>query len=344
VALTAEMQELVADPHRRAAGTVIEASKGNERGVLATLLVQQGTLRVGDIVLAGTAYGRVRSLHTEKGEEVDEAPPSTPVQVTGLGDCPAAGAAFFVLEDVSTAKQISEDRQTSERADNRVSRPAMTLENVFAQIKEKAENEVRVILKADVKGSVEALEKKLGELKTPEVSVRVLHGGVGSISESDVKLAVASRAVIIGFHVMAENVAKEIAERENIQIRTYQIIYEVVDDLKKAMEGLLAPEKKEEVLGHATVKEIFAISRVGTIAGCAVTDGLVKRTGLYRLFRDGKQALTNMKLESLKRFKDDVKEVKGGFECGLKVMNYDDIKVGDVLECYEVVEVKRTLA
>jgi translation initiation factor IF-2 len=194
-----------------------------------------------------------------------------------------------------------------------------------------------------VKGSVEALEKKLGELKTTEVSVRVLHGAVGAISESDVKLAVASRAVVIGFHVMAEAAAKDLAEREGIQIRTYQIIYEVVDDLKKAMEGLLEPEKKEEILGHATVKEIFNISRVGTIAGCAVTDGLVRRAGTYRLFRDGKQAHAALKLESLKRFKDDVREVKGGFECGLKVAGFDDVKVGDVLECYEVVEVKRTL-
>jgi translation initiation factor IF-2 len=166
---------------------------------------------------------------------------------------------------------------------------------------------------------------------------------VGAITESDVKLAVASRAIVIGFHVLAEGVAKELAEREGIQIRTYQIIYEVVDDLKKAMEGLLEPERKEEVLGHATVKEIFAISRVGTIAGCAVTDGVIRRAGLFRLYRDGKQALTEQKLESLKRFKDDVREVKGGFECGLKVANHDDVKVGDVLECYEVVEVKRTL-
>jgi translation initiation factor IF-2 len=343
VALAADMQEIKADPHRRAAGAVIEASKGQERGVLATLLVQQGTLRVGDIVLAGTAYGRVRSLHTEKGEEIDEAPPSTPVRVTGLSDVPEAGASFYVLEDLSTAKQISEDRSMRSRADDRVQRPTMTLENVFHQLKDTGDNEIRVVLKADMKGSVEALEKKLEELKTDEVKVRLLHGAVGAITESDVKLAVASRAIVIGFHVLAEAAAKDLAERERIQIRTYQIIYEVVDDLKKAMEGLLEPERKEEVLGHATVKEIFAISRVGTIAGCAVSDGVIKRAGLYRLYRDGKQALTEQKLESLKRFKDDVKEVKGGFECGLKLANYDDVKVGDVLECYEVVEVKRTL-
>ena len=343
VALTADMQELRADPHRRAAGTVIEASKGNERGVSATLLVQAGTLRVGDIVLAGAAYGRVRSLLTEKGEDVDEAPPSMPVRVTGLTDVPEAGATFYVLEDLSTAKQIADDRTVRARAEGRTERPTLTLENVFAQIKETGENEVRVILKADMKGSVEALEKKLSELKTDEVSVRVLHGAVGAITESDVKLAVASRAVVIGFHVLAESLAKELAEREGIQIRTYQIIYEVVDDLTKAMEGLLEPERKEEVLGHATVKEVFAISRVGTIAGCAVTDGLIRRAALFRLYRDGKQALTDQKLESLKRFKDDAREVKGGFECGLKMAGYDDVKVGDVLECYEVVEVKRTL-
>jgi translation initiation factor IF-2 len=345
VALTADLQELKADPHRRAAGTVIEASKSVDRGVLATLLVRTGTLRVGDIVLAGDAYGRVRGMFTEKGEEIDEAPPSTPVQVTGLADVPEAGATFYVLEDLSVAKQISEVRGARSRAENRTERPAVTLETVFNQLKgrDEEDHEIRVVLKADVKGSVEALEKKLGELKSEEVSVRVLHGGVGAITESDVKLAVASRAVVLGFHVLAENAAKELAEREGVQIRTYQIIYEVVDDLKKAMEGLLEPEKKEEVLGHATVKEIFSISRVGTIAGCAVSDGVVKRAGLYRLFRDGKQVLTEQRLDSLKRFKDDVREVKGGFECGIKVAGYDDVKIGDVLECYEVVEVKRTL-
>jgi translation initiation factor IF-2 len=256
---------------------------------------------------------------------------------------PQAGATFYGLEDIATAKQIAETRSARDRAADRVERPAMTLENVFHQLKDTGENQIRVVLKADVKGSVEALEKKIGELSTDEVSVRVLHGAVGAISESDIKLAVASRAVVIGFHVLAENAAKDLAEREGIQIRTYQIIYEVVDDLKKAMEGLLAPEKKEEVLGHATVKELFVISRVGTIAGCAVTDGLIKRAGLYRLFRDGKQMLTNQKLDSLKRFKDDVREVKGGFECGLRLLGFDDVKLGDVLECYEIVEVKRTL-
>jgi translation initiation factor IF-2 len=298
---------------------------------------------VGDAVLAGSAWGRVRNLYDDHGDEIDEAPPSTPVRVTGLTDVPEAGATFYGLEDIATAKQIAETRSARDRAADRVERPAMTLENVFHQLKDTGENQIRVVLKADVKGSVEALEKKIGELSTDEVSVRVLHGAVGAISESDIKLAVASRAVVIGFHVLAENAAKDLAEREGIQIRTYQIIYEVVDDLKKAMEGLLAPEKKEEVLGHATVKELFVISRVGTIAGCAVTDGLIKRAGLYRLFRDGKQMLTNQKLDSLKRFKDDVREVKGGFECGLRLLGFDDVKLGDVLECYEIVEVKRTL-
>ncbi len=343
LALTADLQELTADPHRRAAGTVIEASKDEARGVLATLLVQAGTLRVGDIVLAGRAFGRVRGLHSDKGEELDEAPPSTPVQVTGLGEVPEAGARFYVLEDLSTAKHIADVRSSRDQAEGRTERAVMTLENVFSQLKEKVENEIRVVLKADVKGSVEALEKKLGELTTSEVKVRVLHGAVGAITESDVKLATASRAVILGFHVLAEGAAKDLAEREGIEIRTYQIIYEMVDDMRRAMEGLLAPDKKEEVLGHATVKEIFSITRVGTIAGCAVTDGLLKRTAFLRLYRDGKQVLTGQKLESLKRFKEDVREVKGGFECGLKLAGYDDVKVGDVLESYEVVEVKRTL-
>ena len=344
VALSADLAELKADPHRRPAGTVLEASKNDARGVMATFLVRNGTLRVGDAVLAGSAWGRVRNLYDDRGEEIDEAPPSTPVRVTGLTDVPEAGATFYGLEDIATAKQIAETRSARDRAADRVERPAMTLENVFHQLKDTGENQIRVVLKGDVKGSVEALEKKIGELSTDEVSVRVLHGAVGAISESDIKLAVASRAIVIGFHVLAENAAKEIAEREGIQIRTYQIIYEVVDDLKKAMEGLLAPEKKEEVLGHATIKELFVISRVGTIAGCAVTDGVIKRAGLYRLFRDGKQMLVNQKLDSLKRFKDDVREVKGGFECGLRVLGFDDVKLGDVLECYEIVEVKRTLA
>ncbi|NUN52659.1 MAG: translation initiation factor IF-2 [Planctomycetaceae bacterium] len=343
LALSADLQELAADPHRRAVGTVIEASKGEARGVLATFLVQAGTLRVGDAILAGNAWGRVRSLQNDKGEDLDEAPPSTPVQVIGLTDVPEAGARFYAMDDLGSAKRIAEERSAAARASERTERPAVTLENVFSSAQDVGESEVRVILKADVKGSVEALQKKIGELTHSEVSIRVLHGGVGSISESDVKLAVASRAIVIGFHVMAENAAKDLAEREGVQIRTYQIIYELVDDMKRAMEGLLEPEKKEEVLGHATVKEIFAISKVGTIAGCAVTDGLLRRSAPIRLFRDGKQIMTNQKLESLKRFKDDAREVKGGFECGLKIAGFDDVKVGDVIESYEVVEIKRTL-
>jgi translation initiation factor IF-2 len=344
LSLQADLLQLGADPHRRAVGTVLEASKHMGRGVLATLLVAEGTLRVGDIVLAGGCYGRIRSISTEKGEDLDEAPPSSPVQVTGFSEVPEASARFYVLDDLSTAKTIAENRTRSDRAADRSERPQITLENVFSHAAAGDRREVRIILKTDVKGSEEALVKKLSELDTEEVFCRVLHSAVGAISESDVKLAVASRAVILGFNVLTEASSAAMAEREGVQIRTYRIIYEVLDDLKKAMEGLLEPEKKEEVLGHATVKQVFSISRVGTIAGCAVTDGLLRRSGTFRLYRDGRLVVPSARLANLKRFKDDVREVKQGFECGLKIENFDDIKVGDVLECFEVIEVARFLA
>jgi translation initiation factor IF-2 len=344
LALTADLGELTADPRRPAVGTVLEASKHDARGVQATLLVQAGTLRVGDTILAGAAWGRIRGMYDDKGDDIDEAPPSTPVRVTGISEAPDAGARFYVLPDVSAAKEIAETRARVDRASERAERPAVTLENVFAQSASGAKPEIRVILKADVKGSVEALEKKIGELGTDEVAVRVLHAAVGAVTESDIKLAMASRAIVVGFNVLTEGAARDLAERERIQVRAYRIIYEVVDDMRKGMEGLLAPEKKEEILGHATVKALFQFSKVGTIAGCVVTDGVLKRATPYRLFRDGKLLLPLAKLESLKRFKDDAREVKAGFECGLKVEGYDDVKVNDILECYEVIEVKRTLA
>jgi len=344
LSLQADLLELTADPHRRAAGTVLEATKDEARGVEATLLVQAGTLRVGDIALAGAAWGRVRGLYDDRGNDVDEAPPATPVRVVGLSDVPEAGARFYVLEDVSVAKEIAESRVRRDRTSNRVERQAVTLDNVLDRIRGGVLPEVRIILKADVKGSVEAIEKKLVETSTGEVTVKVLHAAVGAINESDVKLAVASAAIIIGFHVLAEPLAVKLAEQEKIEVRTYQIIYEVVDDVRKAMEGLLPPERKELVLGHATIKELFHMSKVGAIAGCAVTDGAIRRTTPIRLYREGKLLLPNASLESLKRFKEDVREVKEGFECGMKIAAYDDIKVGDVIESYEVTEVKRTLA
>ncbi len=343
LALTADLQELSADPHRRGVGTVLEASKSEARGVLATLLVQAGTLRLGDIVLAGAAYGRIRGLYNDRGEDIDEAPPALPVQVTGLSDVPEAGARFYVLDDLSAAKSIAENRAKSDRASGRTERPMVTLENAFGAVAADEKLEIRVVLKADVKGSVEAIEKKITGLATEEISVRVLHSAVGAVTESDIKLAVASRAVVIGFNVLVETGAQALAEHDGVQVRTYRIIYEVEDDVKRAMEGLLAPEKREEVLGHATIKELFHISKVGTIAGCSVTDGLIRRSAAVRLYRDGRLIVPEARLANLKRFKDDVREVKSGFECGMKVDGYDDIKLGDVIESYEVVEVKRTL-
>jgi translation initiation factor IF-2 len=336
------MLELKANPKRPAEGTVIEARSSEGRGVTATILVRNGTLHIGDVILCGRAYGRVRAMYDEKGTELHEAGPSTPVSVTGLSVVPEAGDKMYVVGDLAEAKAVADERDRRMRQEALGTRRGIKLEEFFAFIKESELKELRIIIKADVKGSLEVLRKTVEEVHSPEVRVRVLHSAVGGINESDVLLASASQAVIIGFHVAAEEKARILAEDKGVDIRLYQIIYQVGDEVKKAVEGLLSPEKREIVDGHLEVRETFKVSRLGTIAGCYVTDGLVTRQSKLRVVRDGKVAYDG-RIETLKRFKDDVREVRAGFECGLKVASYDDVKVGDQFEAYHVEEFARKL-
>jgi translation initiation factor IF-2 len=345
ILLQAEIMDITADPARPALATVLEAKKDEQLGAIATVLVREGTLRVGDILLAGTAFGRIRALMDDHGRSVQEAGPSTPVNVIGLGAAPDAGEKAYVVESLKKAREVAEEREAKERA-ARVAGPAptatITLENLFQNLEAGKVEEIRVVLKADVKGSIEVLRRELELLKTSEVKVRVIRDALGGISEDDVLLAAASKAVIIGFNVVADDKARQVAEARGTELRTYQVIYELIDDLKKAMEGALSPVSKETILGHVEIKEVFKVSKLGNIAGCIVRDGIVRRNAQIRLTREGRVIYTG-KLESLKRFKEDVREVKEGLECGLRVEGYDDIKVGDVVEAYEISQEKRLL-
>jgi translation initiation factor IF-2 len=336
--LVAEMKQLRANPKRSASGNVVEASMDKDAGVRATILVRNGTLRRGDVVLCGSTFGRARALYDDKGNAVEEAGPSTPVVLFGLDAVPDAGQAFVVVEELAKAREIAEQRKVREREANRQPDQMRTLESLFA----KKQDELNLIVKADVRGSIEAIRKEIGELSHSEVRVRILHDGVGAINESDVELADASSAIVIGFHVVPDNAAERLAAERGVQIRRYDIIYQVVDDIKKALEGLLKPESREVQLGRAAVKNTFSISRVGTIAGCGVVSGTIERTARLRVIRDG-VVIGNYAIESLRRVKDDVKEVRQGLECGIKLAGFDDVKVGDLLEAYKVEEVKRSL-
>jgi translation initiation factor IF-2 len=293
-------------------------------------------------MLAGHAWGRVRAMADDRGRLVKEAGPATPVEVYGLSQVPDAGDNFIVLRDAEKVRVIAEDRARRKRLASLVAREHVTLENLYARIAEGNVQELPVVLKADVKGSIEVLQKQLSEIGTKEVKIHILHSGVGGITQSDVLLADASDAIIIGFHVVPEESARRIAEEKGVDIRLYEIIYEVVGDLKKALSGMLAPEKKEVVIGHAHIRNTFKVSKVGTVAGCFLTDGRIVRNASIRLIRENVVIYTG-KMASLKRFKDDVREVREGFECGLKIEGYDDIKVGDVIEAFEVHEVARTV-
>jgi translation initiation factor IF-2 len=341
--LEAEMRELRANPNRPAIGTVIEAQLSEGFGPMATLLVQNGTLHTGDIVLAGIAYGKVRALTDEHGKRMREAAPTVPVRVAGLSAVPEAGDRFYVLEDLSAAKQLAEDRQRQlrerELAEQRKPR---SLEAVFEQMSAAEVKELPLIIKADVQGSVEALRENIEKIEHPEVRVRVIHAAVGGISESDVLLADASNAVIIGFNVVPDIEARLLAEDRNVDIRLYRIIYDVTDDMRKALEGMLKPKEEERHLGEANVVQIFKISRVGTVAGCMVTDGVINRNARIRVVRGGAIVHTGT-IQSLKRVKDDAREVRAGQECGIHVAGFDDVKVGDRIEAFEVVSVLRTL-
>ncbi len=343
VLLQAEVLDLKANPNRAAEGVVVESKMEKGRGPVATVLVSRGTLKIGDIFVVGQEWGRVRSLLNDQGQRVKEALPATPVEVVGLQGVPAAGDELTVVEDEAKAREISGYRQRKAREAMTVKRASgSTMEQMFAQIKAGETKEFPVIVKGDVQGSVEALQGTLAKIANDEVRIRVLHAAVGSINETDVALARASNATIIGFNVRANPQARENAKRDNVDIRYYSIIYDVANDMKKAVEGLLTPEEKEKILGYAEVRQVIHVSKVGNVAGCMVTEGLVKRGAKVRLLRDN-VVIHEGELSQLKRFKDDVKEVKSGFECGMSFANYDDIKVGDTIECFEIEQVAVSL-
>ncbi len=342
VLLQAEVREFKAIKDGPAKGLVIESQLDKGRGPVATVLVQSGTLKRGDVVLAGSSFGRVRAMLDETGKPIQEAGPSIPVEIQGLSDVPAAGDELIVLGDERKAREIALYRQGKFRDTKLAKQQAAKLENMFENVGEGAARTLPLIIKADVQGSTEALTHALTRLSTDEVKVQVVHAQVGGITESDVNLALASKAVIIGFNVRADVSARKLAEGNGIDIRYYNIIYDAVDEVKAALSGLLSPEQREQVLGTVEIRQIFRVPKIGAVAGCMVLDGVVKRTASARLLRDSVVIWTG-ELDSLKRFKDDVKEVKAGFECGLSLKGYDDIKEGDQLEIFEVQEVARTL-
>lgn len=342
VLLQAEMLELKANPNKHATGAIIEASLDKGRGYVSTVLVQAGTLRVGDYVVAGKNHGKIKAMLDERGRQLTEAGPSIPVTILGLDGAPTAGDKFKVYEDEREAKSIANKREQLQREQTIRTKKHLTLDELGRRIALGDFKELNIILKGDVDGSVEALSDQLQRLSTAEISVNIIHKGVGQITESDVLLAAASDAIIIGFNVRAGANAKELADREEIEIRTYSIIYAAIDDVKEAMEGMLSPEIREQVIGNVEIRETFKISKVGTIAGCMVLNGKVTRNSKIRLLRDGIVKFDG-ELESLKRFKDDVKEVTKGYECGLNIKGYNDIEVGDILEVYEEIEVKKKL-
>lgn len=342
VILEAEMLDLKANPNKLATGTVVEAFLDKGRGYVSTILVQAGTLRVGDYVLAGPRHGKVKAMQDERGKNVLEAGPATPVSILGLDGAPQAGDKFNVFEDEREAKAIAAKRTQLQREQSVRTQKTLSLDEIGRRIALGDFKELNLILKGDVDGSVEALTDSFQKLTTEEIQVNIIHKGVGAITESDVLLATASNAIIIGFNVRPQGNARIVADREEVDIRTYSIIYDAINDLKDAMEGMLSPELKEEITGNAEVRQTFKISKIGTIAGCMVTDGKVFRNGGIRLIRDGVVIHTG-ELVALKRFKDDVKEVAKGYECGMQVKNYNDLQEGDILESFREVEVKKTL-
>jgi len=342
VLLEAELLELTANPDKPANGTVVEAFLDKGRGYVATILVQAGTLRIGDYVLAGKNSGKVKAMHDERGNDVDAAGPATPVSILGLDGAPQAGDKFNVFEDEREAKSIAAKRTQLQREQSVRTQRHITLDEIGRRIALGDFQELNIILKGDVDGSVEALTDSFQKLSTEEIQVNIIHKGVGAITESDVLLATASDAIIIGFNVRPMGNARQIADKEEIDIRTYSIIYDAINDLKDAMEGMLSPELKEEITGTAEIRETFKISKIGTIAGCMVTNGKIFRNSGIRLIREGVVIFTG-ELSSLKRFKDDAKEVAKGYDCGMQIKNYNDLKIGDIVEAFQEVEVKKKL-
>jgi len=341
VALVADMLDLDAAPDSPAMGTVLESKLDRTRGPVATVLIQDGTLRVGDFFLCGSTFGHVRGLFDDKGERVEEAGPSTPVEILGFSEVPGVGSVFQAMLDEAKARQVAAFRKEQEKA-KALRSSKVRLENVFGAIKQGEIQELSVILKADVQGSLEAIAQQVQDLSTEEVKVAVVHKGVGAVSEGDVLLASASNAIIIGFNVRPERKAADVAKNEGVEIALFTVIYDLVDRLKLALTGMLKPIEQEVLLGHADVKEIFKVSKVGTIAGCIVADGRIPRTAQLRVLRDNVVVHTG-RIGSLKRFKDDASEVKEGLECGIGLENYNDVKPGDVLEAFEIQIQERTL-
>ena len=340
ILLVTEMQELKANPNRLALGTVIEAKLDKGRGAVATLLVQNGTLNVGDPLVVGNTYGRVRAMINDRSKNIHTAKPSTPVEITGLQDVPNAGDRFVVFGDEKTARQIGEKRQQQYIETTRQANSAVSLDTLFEQMKQGEMKDLNIIIKADVQGSVEALAMSLAKIDVEGVNVRIIHTGVGAINESDITLAVASSAVVIGFNVRPDNNAKQMAATEQVDIRLHSIIYKVIEEIEAAMTGLLDPEFVEKVIGLAEVRQVYKVSKIGTIAGAYVTEGKVSRDGKVRVIRDS-VVIYEGEIDTLRRFKDDVKEVQSGYECGMTVENFNDIKEGDVFEVYIMEEVKK---
>ncbi|MBT5415373.1 MAG: translation initiation factor IF-2, partial [Rhodospirillaceae bacterium] len=342
ILLQAELLELKANPDREAMGVVVESKIETGRGPVATVLIQRGTLRVGDIFVAGAEWGRVRALLNDRGQPIDEAGPATPVEVFGMQGSPEAGDDFSVVENEARAREVSDFRQRRARDVRVALGQRATVDDMFSAIGEEQVETVAVIIKADVQGSAEAIKASLDRLATEEVAVAVLHAGVGGINESDVTLAKASDALIVGFNVRANPQAREIANRDQVDIRYFSIIYEVVDELKAMLSGLLSPSRREVFLGYAEIRKVFNITKVGQVGGCMITEGLVKRGNGVRVLRDD-VVVHEGKLSSLKRFKDEVREVREGYECGMAFENFHDLKEGDRVECFEIVEEARTL-
>ncbi len=348
--LQASVLELTADFEGPAQGTVVEAKMEEGRGAVANVLIQHGKLKVGDFVVMGRSYGRVRDITDDKGKRIKEALPPMPVQISGVDNVCDAGDKFYVTPSLKQAEEAADQRRQRERH-NALAAPKLTLDSLFGQLQqqqngeagEPSVKEIKIVLKTDQQGTVDVLKNECEKIKNGEVKVRVIDAAVGGITESNVLLADASKAIVIGFNVIPSGKARQLAEQKGVEIRTYQVIYDITDDLKKAAEGMLTPEVREEVLGHADVRAVFKVSKVGNVAGCYVTDGVVQRDALIRVTRNGVVIEHDRKLSQLKRVKDDAKEVRSGTECGMKIDGYDDIKEGDVLECYKKTEVKRTL-
>ena len=321
---------------------MLEAEIQQGKGKVAHLLIQDGSLKKGDVILAGEGYGKVRSIHDDHGKQIKEAGPSKPVEVTGLNELPSIGDQFHVVESLDQAQEVAQERSRKARQLSQIERREISQENLLEAVADQAKPTINLIVKADVQGSVEVLKHQIGEMKHDEMEVKLVHSGVGQVLESDVDLAVTSDARILAFHTSANTKVRQAAERQGVDLKNYEVIYELLDDVRKLMEGELAPEVKEEITGHVEIRRIFKSSKIGNIAGCYVLDGTISRNSRVRLLRDGNVVFTG-EVGTLRREKDDAKEVREGFECGVVIKNYNDIKIGDVIEAYRLFEVRRTL-